>query len=110
MQSEDLKFYEDDEGITSDLKLKAFGPDEVQCVNLESELSDKKMKDDILFLLITKMNFCKKLKKQFMSIVSKFTVKNRLILNLLNCTFSQIKKMNMALCSQQKLIVNMELV
>jgi len=46
MQSEDLKFYEDDEGIAVDLKLKAFGQDEVQCVNLESESSDKKMKDE----------------------------------------------------------------
>ncbi|MGG6098595.1 hypothetical protein [Pantoea allii] len=51
MHSEDLKFYEDDEGIAVDLKLKAFGPDEVQCVNLESETPDKKMKDDILYLV-----------------------------------------------------------
>lgn len=63
MQSEDLKFYEDDEGIAVDLKLKAFGPDEVQCVNLESELSDKKMKDDILFLINHQNEFLQKTQK-----------------------------------------------
>lgn len=63
MQSEDLKFYEDDEGIAVDLKLKAFGPDEVQCVNLESELSDKKMKDDILYLINHQNEFLQKIQK-----------------------------------------------
>ncbi|WP_455816155.1 hypothetical protein [Pseudomonas cerasi] len=64
MHSKELKFYEDDEGIAVDLKLKAFGPDEVQCVNLESEFPDKKMKDDILYLINHQNEFSKKIQKE----------------------------------------------
>lgn len=64
MHSEDLKFYEDDEGIAVDLKLKAFGSDEVQCINFESELPDKKMKDDILYLINHQDKFSQKIQKQ----------------------------------------------
>ncbi len=64
VHSKELKFYEDDEGIAVDLKLKAFGPDEVQCVNLESEFPDKKMKDDILYLINHQNEFSKKIQKE----------------------------------------------
>lgn len=64
MHSEDLKFYEDDEGIAVDLKLKAFGQDEVQCINLESELPDKKMKDDILYLINHQNELSQKIQKE----------------------------------------------
>ena len=64
MHSKELKFYKDDEGIAVDLKLIAFGPDEVQCVNLESEFPDKKMKDDILYLINHQNEFSKKIQKE----------------------------------------------
>lgn len=64
MHSEDLEFYEDDEGIAVDLILKAFGPDEVQCINLESELSDQKMKDDISYLTSHQDEFLQKIQKE----------------------------------------------
>lgn len=64
MHSEDLKFYEDDEGIAVDLKLKAFGSDEVQCINLESELPGQKMKDDISYLIHHQNEFSQKIQKE----------------------------------------------
>ncbi|WP_067704993.1 hypothetical protein [Erwinia sp. ErVv1] len=63
MYSEDLKFYEDDEGIAVDLILKAFGSDEIQCVNLESESPDQKMKDDISYLISHQNEFLQKIQK-----------------------------------------------
>lgn len=57
MRSEDLKFYEDDEGVAVDLILKSFGSDEVQCINLESESPDQKMKDDISYLITHQNGF-----------------------------------------------------
>ncbi|MDN8598514.1 hypothetical protein Q0A17_03650 [Citrobacter sp. S2-9] len=57
MNSDELQFYEDDEGITVDLILQAFGPDPVQCINLESEFADQKMKDDIDFLVKRQNDF-----------------------------------------------------
>lgn len=64
MQSDDLRFYEDDEGIAVDLILKAFGPDEVQCINLESESSDHKMKDDISYLISHQDELLQKIEKE----------------------------------------------
>jgi hypothetical protein len=43
MHLEDLKFYKDGEDVAVDLMLKAFGSDEVQCINLEYESPDQKI-------------------------------------------------------------------
>ena len=43
----ELDFYEDDEGVSVDLVLSGFGPSLVQCINLESDSVDEKMKKDI---------------------------------------------------------------
>lgn len=64
MHSEDLKFYEDDEGVAVDLILKAFGSDEVQCINLESESPDQKMKDDISYLITHQNEFFLKVQSE----------------------------------------------
>ncbi|HHZ8844784.1 TPA: hypothetical protein ACWMEY_002427 [Enterobacter cloacae] len=40
----ELDFYEDDEGVSVDFVLSVFGPSLVQCINLESDSVDEKMK------------------------------------------------------------------
>jgi len=64
MHLEDLNFYEDDEGVAVDLILKAFGSDEVQCINLESESPDQKMKDDISYLITHQDEFLQNIQKE----------------------------------------------
>lgn len=53
----ELDFYEDDEGVSVDLVLSVFGPSLVQCINLEFESVDEKMKKDIDFLIKSEMFF-----------------------------------------------------
>ncbi|NDO82051.1 hypothetical protein CJP72_15140 [Citrobacter sp. NCU1] len=60
MNLDELQFYEDDEGIAVDVILQVFGPDPVQCINLEAEVVDQKMKDDIDFLVKRQNDFCQK--------------------------------------------------
>lgn len=47
MKSVDLEFYEDDEGASVDLVLSAFGSEPVQCINLEADSADEKMRTDM---------------------------------------------------------------
>ncbi|TXU07701.1 hypothetical protein D4N07_03770 [Enterobacter hormaechei] len=59
--SMDMEFYEDDEGISVDLELSVFGPFLVQCINLESDSVDEKMKKDIDFLIKKQKYFFEKI-------------------------------------------------
>lgn len=52
-----LEFYEDDEGVSVDLTLSLFGPFLIQCINLESDSVDEKMKKDIDFLIKKQNDF-----------------------------------------------------
>lgn len=61
MRPVDLKFYEDDEGTSVDLVLSAFGGESVQCINLEADTADEKMKTDIEFLIEKQNEFCQKI-------------------------------------------------
>ncbi|EPX0993631.1 hypothetical protein ACWWC9_004483, partial [Cronobacter sakazakii] len=56
MTAPELTFYVDDEGISVDLVLSAFGEKPVQCINLDTDTVDKKYQADIHFL-IEKQNF-----------------------------------------------------
>ncbi|MGQ5714684.1 hypothetical protein ACUIJ3_11200 [Enterobacter cloacae] len=56
-----LDFYEGDEGVSVDLVLSAFGPSLVQCINLESDSVDEKMKKDIDFLIKKQKDFSEKI-------------------------------------------------
>lgn len=44
----ELDFYVDDEGVSVDLILSVFGPSLVQCINLEFDSADEKMKSNFL--------------------------------------------------------------
>ena len=57
----ELDFYEDDEGVSVDLVLSVFGPSLVQCINLESDSVDEKMKKDIDFLIKKQKDFFEKI-------------------------------------------------
>lgn len=59
--SVNMGFYEDDEGISVDLVLSVFGHFLVQCVNLESDSVDEKMKKDIDFLIKKQKDFFEKI-------------------------------------------------
>lgn len=61
MKSVDLKFYENDEGVSADLVLPAFGSEPVQCINLEADSADEKMKSDIEFLIEKQTYFFQKI-------------------------------------------------
>ncbi|MGP3592775.1 hypothetical protein [Vagococcus sp. WN89Y] len=61
MKSVDLEFYEDDEGVSVDLVLSAFGSEPVQCINLEADSADKKMKTDVDFLIEKQNDFFQKI-------------------------------------------------
>lgn len=56
-----LGFYEGDEGVSVDLALSIFGPSLVQCINLESDSVDEKMKKDIDFLIKKQKDFFEKI-------------------------------------------------
>ncbi|HFK6082002.1 TPA: hypothetical protein ACG0NP_003083 [Enterobacter cloacae] len=57
----DMEFYEDDEGISVDFVLSVFGPFLVQCIKLESDSVDEKMKKDIDFLIKKQKDFFEKI-------------------------------------------------
>ena len=57
----ELDFYEGDEGVSVDLVLSVFGPSLVQCINLESDSVDEKMKKDIDFLIKKQKYFSEKI-------------------------------------------------
>ncbi len=59
--SRELVFYVDDEGVSVDLILTVFGPSLVQCINLESDSVDEKMKKDIDFLIKKQKIFSEKI-------------------------------------------------
>lgn len=44
-------FYQDDEGITTDLTLPAFGAQAVQCTALECDVADDNIRETIAFLI-----------------------------------------------------------
>ena len=44
-------FYQDDEGITTDLTLHAFGTQTVQCTALECDVADDNIRETIAFLI-----------------------------------------------------------
>ncbi|MBU5926344.1 hypothetical protein CIW55_09120 [Enterobacter cloacae] len=60
-RSVNMGFYEDNEGVSVDLILTVFGPSLVQCINLESDSVDEKMKKDIDFLIKKQKNFSEKI-------------------------------------------------
>lgn len=64
MNSQALRFYEDDEGIVADLVLSAFGSESVQCINLEADSVDEKMKTDIHFLIENQNEFSQQITAQ----------------------------------------------
>lgn len=51
MGFDEFDFYEDDEGITTDLTLPAFGAQEVQCTALECDVVDENIRETIAFLI-----------------------------------------------------------
>ncbi|MRM11963.1 hypothetical protein GJJ29_12215 [Enterobacter cloacae subsp. dissolvens] len=57
----ELDFYEDDEGVSVDLVLSVFGHSLVQCIKLESDSVDEKMKKDIDFLIKKQKHFSEKI-------------------------------------------------
>ncbi|WP_312175217.1 hypothetical protein [Pseudescherichia sp.] len=57
----ELDFYEDDEGVSIDLALSVFGPSFIQCINLDSDSVDEKMKKDIDFLIKKQKGFFEKI-------------------------------------------------
>ncbi|NUL38302.1 hypothetical protein [Kosakonia sacchari] len=57
MNSQAQRFYEDDEGIVADLVLSVFGSESIQCINLEADSADEKMKTDIDFLIENQKEF-----------------------------------------------------
>ena len=57
----ELDFYEDDEGVSIDLALSVFGPSFIQCINLDSDSVDEKMKKDIDFLIKKQKDFFEKI-------------------------------------------------
>lgn len=59
--SRELVFYVDDEGVSVDLILTVFGPSLVQCINLESDSVDEKMKKEIDFLIKKQKKFSEKI-------------------------------------------------
>ncbi|MCU6427070.1 hypothetical protein KWH77_12750 [Enterobacter sichuanensis] len=59
--SRELVFYIDDEGVSVDLILTVFGPSLVQCINLESDSVDEKMKKDIDILIKKQKIFSEKI-------------------------------------------------
>ena len=59
--SRELVFYVDDEGVSVDLILTVFGPSLVQCINLESDSVNEKMKKDIYFLIKKQKIFSEKI-------------------------------------------------
>ena len=71
----ELDFYEDDEGVSVDLVLSVFGPSLVQCINLESDSVDEKMKKDIDFLIKKQKDFFRKSQLKPRYIASVFMVR-----------------------------------
>ncbi|EMG7850828.1 hypothetical protein [Enterobacter hormaechei] len=57
----ELVFYVDDEGVSVDLILTVFGSSLIQCINLESDSVDEKMKKDIDFLIKKQTDFFEKI-------------------------------------------------
>ncbi|MDV5553363.1 hypothetical protein QM162_14330 [Enterobacter hormaechei] len=57
----ELDFYVDDEGVSVDLILSVFGPSLVQCINLEFDSADEKMKKEIEFLIKIQKYFSEKI-------------------------------------------------
>lgn len=51
MSAQKLDFYADDEGITTDLTLPAFGAKTVQCTALEYDVADGNIRETIAFLI-----------------------------------------------------------
>ncbi|WP_288881462.1 hypothetical protein [uncultured Kosakonia sp.] len=51
MGCDDRDFYQDDEGITTDLTLLAFGVQAVQCTALECDVVDENIRETIAFLI-----------------------------------------------------------
>lgn len=51
MSVQKLDFYADDEGITTDLTLPAFGAQAVQCTALECDVVDENIRETIAFLI-----------------------------------------------------------
>lgn len=70
----DMEFYEDDEGISVDFVLSVFGPFLVQCIKLESDSVDEKMKKDIDFLIKKQKDFSRKSQLKPRYIASVFMV------------------------------------
>ncbi|ADU72146.1 hypothetical protein [Pantoea sp. At-9b] len=64
MKSENLKFYEDDECMATDLVLPALSTDPVQCINTESAAVDEKMKNDIDFIIEKQTAFAVKIEQE----------------------------------------------
>ncbi|AGE88684.1 hypothetical protein CSSP291_20843 (plasmid) [Cronobacter sakazakii SP291] len=60
MTAPELTFYVDDEGISVDLVLSAFGENPVQCINLDANTVDKNTRLIFIFLLRIKMLFLRK--------------------------------------------------
>ncbi|MBE4854081.1 hypothetical protein IM311_08350 [Enterobacter cloacae complex sp. P40RS] len=57
----ELDVYVDDEGVSVDLILSVFGPSLAQCINLESDSVDGKMKKEIDFLIKKQKYFSDKI-------------------------------------------------
>jgi len=70
----ELDFYEDDEGVSVDLALSVFGPSFIQCINLDSDSVDEKMKKTSIFLLRNRKVSSKKSQLKPKYIVSVYMV------------------------------------
>ncbi|EPE7491067.1 hypothetical protein ACSMAF_003146 [Cronobacter universalis] len=64
MAAPELTFYEDDEGISVNLVLSAFGESPVQCINLDADTVDKKYQADIHFLIEKQNSFLEKITEE----------------------------------------------
>lgn len=78
MNCENFDFYEDDEGIAVNIDLDSFNEVDVQCVYLESYTSDKKIINDINYLLKNQKVFFERSASEISSYVER-VYKNKVV-------------------------------
>lgn len=96
----DMGFYESDEGISVGFVLSAFGPSLVQCINLESDSVDEKMKKDIDFLFKKQKDFFEKITTETQAYSKRIYGDDAKDLILLKFIFPQMRTMNLGSCSR----------
>ncbi len=106
MTAPELTFYEDDEGISVDLVLSAFGANPVQCINLDADTVDKKYQADIQFLIKNQNAFFEKITdeaREYCQRVYGCAAKNLLLIKFI---FLLRRKKTLDLCFLSMWILN----